>query len=123
VFYNSRSFDPLLQAGVSLALGSVAAALASLLDLTSFGFGFIGWLVAFWAGSAAGAAIADLSYRIAGRRRGRYSWLVVAASIVFGGLMASAVVFLFTGVFISLSRLIFIGMAAIAAVGRLRLGR
>lgn len=112
VFYNARTLDPVIQATVGFVLGGIAAAVIGLVSL-----GFLGWLIAFWAGSAAGALIADVAYRAVGKRRGRYSWLVVAGSIVVSGLSTV----LFTG--LSLTSLIFVLMAASGAVGRLRLGR
>lgn len=118
VFYTAKPTDLLVQAAIGLVLGGSAVALASLIFRgLGFGFGWIGWLIAFWAGSAVGAAIADLSYRAVRRRRGRYAWLVVAACIGAGGLLAG----LFLG--LGLTTLIFLVMAVSGAVGRLRLGR
>ncbi len=112
VFYTAQTFDPVIQAVIALVLGAVATGLISLLR-----FGFFAWLIAFWAGSAAGALIADLAFRAVGKRRGRYSWLIVAGGIALGGLVASFVVGF------SLTPLIFGVMAISGAIGRLRLGR
>lgn len=111
-FYNARTTDALIQAAITFPLSAIAAGLMGLLS-----FGFFGWLIAFWAGSAAGALIADLAHRAVGKRRGEHSWLVVAGSVVAGGIVGG----LATG--FSLSGLIFTVMATSAAVGRLRLGR
>lgn len=110
-FYNAKTVDPIIQGVVSVILGGIGSGLMGFLN-----FGFIGWLIAFWAGSAAGALIADVAHRLVGKRRGRYSWLVVAGGIVLGGLLALPFA-------LSLSQLLFIGMAAVGAVGRLRMGR
>ena len=111
VFYNATPFDPLIQGLISLPLSAVAAALIGLL-----GLGLWGWLIAFWAGSAVGVFIADIAHRAVGKRRGRYSWLAVAAGIVLGALPAG----LFVG--FSIGWLIYIVMATSGAVGRLRFG-
>ncbi len=112
VFYTAQTLDPVIQAAIGLVLGGLATGLMSLLR-----FGFIAWLIAFWAGSAAGALIADLSYRAVGKRRGRYSWLVVAGAIALGGLVANLVMGF------PLAGLIFVAMAVSGAIGRLRFGR
>jgi hypothetical protein len=111
VFYNAKSIDPLIQGGISVILGAIGSGLMGFLR-----FGFFGLLIAFWAGSAAGALIADIAHRLVGKRRGRYSWLIVAGGIVLGGLLALPFA-------LSLTQLLFIGMAAVGAVGRLRMGR
>jgi hypothetical protein len=119
VFYNSKSFDPVIQGAVSVILSGLAA---GLIGMIGSGLGFWGYFITFWAGSFAGALIADLAHRAAGRRRGQYSWLVVAGGVVLGGLLALPAM-LFTGVFGLIGWLIYIGTATSAAIGRLRLGR
>jgi hypothetical protein len=119
VFYNAKSFDPVIQGGVSAILSGIAAAL---IGLIGSGLGFWGYFITFWAGSFAGALIADLAHRAAGRRRGQYSWLVVASGVVLGALVALPML-LFTGMFALIGWLIFVGTATSAAIGRLRLGR
>lgn len=111
IFYNAKATDPVVQGVVSVILGAIGAGLMGFL-----GFGFFGFLIAFWAGSAAGALIADVAHRLVGKRRGRYSWLVVAGGLVLGGLLVLPFTF-------SLPQLLFMGMAAVGAVGRLRMGR
>jgi hypothetical protein len=114
VYFNAHAADPVIQAVIALALGGLAAGVMGLIGLS---LGFIGWLIAFWAGSAAGALIADIAHRAVGKRRGRYSWLIVAGGIGLSGLAAA----LITG--FALTQLIFIATAVSGAVGRLRLGR
>ncbi len=111
-FFNAQPADPIIQGVVSLPLAAIAAGLMGLVR-----FGFFGLLIAFWAGSAAGALIADVAYRLVGKRRGEYSWLVVAACIAVGGAAGT----LITG--FSLTGVLFTVMAVSAAIGRLRLGR
>ncbi len=117
-FFNASTRDQIIQAAISVVLGAVATGLVSLfLGM----LGFYGLFLAFIAGSAVGGGIADLAHRAAGRRRGRYSWLVVAGGIgagaMIGGLISGAMLFELIG------WMIFTGFAISAAVGRLRLGR
>jgi hypothetical protein len=79
--------------------GTVAFALSvmagGLLSAFSGAVHIFFWFIAFLAGSAAGAGIADLSGRAAGRKRGRTLALVVAVSAVVGtlaGFVLAAVV-------------------------------
>ncbi len=112
VYYNAQPLDPLIQGAIGLVLGGLAFLLAALVGVE---LGFIGWLIAFWVGSAVGAGIADVAHRAVGRRRNRYSWLVVAGAIAASGL----VVIVISG--ISITKLIFLVMAVVGAGGRLRL--
>ena len=111
IFYNAKTTDPFIQGALSVVLGGIGAGLIGFIRL-----GFFGFLIAFWAGSAAGALIADVAHRLVGKRRSRYGWLFVAGGIVLGGLL----VLPFT---LSLTQLLFVGMAAVGAIGRLRMGR
>lgn len=115
VFYNAKTIDPVIQAAIGLVGGGLGTVLISLTGLGMLGF--FSWLIAFWAGSAAGALIADLAHRAAGKRRSRYGWLIVAGAIALGGLPG----LLMTG--FSLASILFLVMAVSGAVGRLRLGR
>ncbi len=140
-FYNSQTLDPVIQLAISSVLSLIATGLVSLL---AFG-GFFAWLIAFWAGSGFGALVADLCHRAVGKRRGKNSYLAVAAGIIVGGLVTVAVPWMiaigsmialsgsgygqaqipalaYLGGF-SLTKLIFLGMSVAGAVGRLRLGR
>jgi len=112
-FFNAQPADPIIQGAVSLPLAAIAAGLMGLVP----GFGFFGLLIAFWAGSAAGALIADIAYRLVSKRRGEYSWLIVAACIAIGGTVGTMI----TG--FSLTGVLFTAMAVSTAIGRLRLGR
>jgi hypothetical protein len=138
-FYNAQTLDPIIQLVISLFLGLIGTGLIGLFELG----GFFIWLIAFWAGSGFGALVADLCHRAVGKRRGKYSYLAVAAGIIVGGLIASVLPWAiamgsmialsgsgyeqvpalayFGGM--SLTKLIFLGMAVAGAVGRLRLGR
>ncbi len=119
VFFNANAADPFVQGAIGLLLGGVAAALAALITRSlGMGLGFIGWLIAFWAGSAVGAGIADVAHRAVRRRRSRYGWLVLAGSIAASGLLVSIIL-----LSLSLTQAIFLVMAVSGAVGRLRWGR
>jgi hypothetical protein len=118
IFYNSKTLDPVIQGVVTVVLSTMAAGLAIVIGGR---MGFWGWFITFWAGSAAGALIADIAHRAAGRRRSQYSWLVVAGSVVLGALMALPLM-LFAG-FSIIPWAIYVGTATFAAIGRLRFGR
>lgn len=120
VFYTAKSTDVVIQGAVSLVLSAISAAIITLIGS---GLGFWGYFIAFSAGSGAGALIADLAHRAAGRRRGKYSWLVVAGAIVLGGLLVMPVILFFMRAFGWIAWLIYLGTAISAAMGRLRLGR
>ena len=115
VYFTATPIDLVIQGALSFFIGAIAAFLISLFMARALGF--FGWLIAFWVGSAVGALIADVAHRAVGKRRGRYSWLVVAGGI---GISGFAVAFIFS---ISLTIVIFVVMAVSGAMGRLRLGR
>jgi hypothetical protein len=117
VFYSSKGLDPVIQGAVSLVLSAIAA---GLIGVIGGGLGFWGIIIAVSAGSAAGAIIADLAHRAAGRRRGKYSWLIVAGGLVVGALIALPAA-LYLGGWLPWG--IYIFTATSAAVGRLRFGR
>lgn len=72
-FYNIRTWDYVAAAALSPALGFVGALLT----------GTVGWLTLFLA-PVAGGFIAEAVRWAAGRRRGRYLWLVCSAGIALG---------------------------------------
>ncbi len=88
IFYTAQPFDLVLQGVSSLILGAVGAVLVGFIGGS---LGFIGWFIAFVGASAAGALIADVAHRVASRRRGHYSWLVVAAGIVAGSVAVAII--------------------------------
>jgi hypothetical protein len=86
VFYTAQGSDVVIQAVVTLVLGTIAGLIA----------GFVGGMMGFWAfyimipaGGAVGAFITDMALRATGRRRGRFTWLVIPACIALGALIAS----------------------------------
>lgn len=116
-FYTAEGFDPLIQGVVSVVLSAVAAAIVSFIASMLFIWGLI---LAFSAGGFAGAMISDMALRASGRRRSRYTWLIVAAGIVIGAGLALPVIF-FRGN--PLGLLIYAATATSAALGTLRFRR
>jgi hypothetical protein len=109
--------DAVVQGIISVALGAAAGGLVGLIGIR---LGFLGWFITFWAGSAAGALIADIAHRAAGRRRSRYSWMVVAGGVALGALIVLPVALLGGNI---IGWGIYAFMAVSAAIGRLRFGR
>lgn len=138
IFFNAHPYDPLIQLIICAPLSAIAAVIISVI---SRGF-FLIYLIGVGASSFAGVMIADLAHRAVGRRRGRYSWLVVAAAMVVGALIPALVgaairtmllraasltipvmpFFLSTG-FLNIGWWIYLVVGTATAIGRLRLGR
>ncbi len=141
-FFNAQPADPLIQFGVSLALSLVGA---GIIGLILGGLGFFALLVGIPASAFAGGLIADTAHRAAGRRRGKYSWLFVAAGIVLGAVVVAGAPallllgglaglgavgrggglssILFLGGFTSIAWWIYTVVATATAIGRLRFGK
>lgn len=76
-FFNTKVYDYLIAAGVSLFISLIAA----------FFLSRIGWFfIAFFISPAAGGIIGTAVWRLTGKRRGRYTALVVGAGVVLGAL-------------------------------------
>jgi hypothetical protein len=116
-FYNGGTMDSVVQGVISVILGAAAGGLVGLIGIR---LGFLGWFITFWAGSAAGALIADISHRAVGRRRSRYTWMVVAGGVAFGALLVLPVALLGGNI---IGWGIYGFTAVSAAIGRLRFGR
>lgn len=85
VFYSATSLDYVIAALVAGILGGLGAFLVGLV-------GFF-WYIAIIGSPVVGAIIADMAHRAVGRRRGKYTWLVVAGSIVVGALLVKLIPF------------------------------
>ncbi len=76
-FFDAQMRDYLIAAAASLVLSFVAAGIVALL----------GWFYfAFFLSPAAGALIGAVVWRLTGRRRGRYTALVVGGAVALGAL-------------------------------------
>jgi hypothetical protein len=108
-FYTGLPVDYIIAAVVSFPTALAGAYITS----------FLGFFFAFFISPAAGALVADLSWRAVGRRRSRYLWLVVSGSIVIATL---AVALYQARGLLRIDLGIYVIMAVSAAYGRLRLG-
>src|SRR5574341_943766 len=108
VFYSAKNTDLLLQGAVSLILSVIAGVIVGL--ISSMMFFYLTIILALFASTAVGAGIADIAHRVAGRRRGQYSWLVVAGAVAFGGIFALLLGLLLGGAGL-LGGLVYIGVA------------
>ncbi len=103
-FFDAQMLDYLIAAAISLAISFVAAGI-----LARIGF----FLIAFFIAPAAGGGIGTLIWRVTGKRRGRYTAIVVGTGVVLGALP-----FL---LFNPLSTGIYLFLATGAAVAQFRL--
>lgn len=117
VYFTAGLSNQVIQALVAI-IGS--ALIGTPLVLLTSRIGLWGYIITFWASSAVGGLIADFAYRWSGRKRGRYSYLIVGGGVAVGSLVGLIASLMF-GSFISWG--IYAVMATIAALGRLRLGR
>jgi hypothetical protein len=76
-YFNAQTLDYLIAAGVSLVLSFMAAAI-----LSRFGWFFIAFFLAPVAGGLIGTAV----FRLTGKRRGRYTAIIVGGAVVLGAL-------------------------------------
>ena len=128
VFYTATPMDYIVAAVITLPLAALGQFIGPLL-------GFF----ALFAGPIVGGLIAELVWRATGKRRGQYTWLVVAACMVvaalpallgsilpfglamaYGGGLGRAGVYSLIGL---LWPLIYLILAVGSAIARLRLGK
>jgi hypothetical protein len=114
-FYNATAFDPIIQSVVSVIMSAIAA---EIIGYMGGMLGFLGFFITFAAGGAVGAFIADMACRAAGRRRGQYTWLIIAGGVALGAIFALPVVFATSRNWIGWG--IYIFTATSAAAGQLR---
>lgn len=108
IFYTAEWYDYPLAALVALLLSTPAAVLT----------GLAGWWFALIISPLAGGLIGSACHLVVGRRRGRWTWLVVAISM---GVGAAGAVLVMPGSFLSIGIYAVLGVGAAMSV--LRLGR
>jgi hypothetical protein len=116
VYYNGGTGDLLIGGAVALALGGIFGGLAyAFLGL----IGFFSFIVAFFAGPAAGGAVAEVIRRAVNKRRTRgMKWL--AAVLFLVGLFAAGILLQgFPRMFVRWDVLLFAGLGASAIYARL----
>ncbi|MBN2305656.1 MAG: hypothetical protein JXQ72_14325 [Anaerolineae bacterium] len=80
-FFDAQVLDYLIAAGVSAVISFFAAAF-----LSRLGWGFFIIMIAFFISSAVGGIIGRSVFRLTGKRRGRYTDIVVGTAVVVGAL-------------------------------------
>lgn len=116
VFYNAMESDNLIAFAVAAGITLVAwPVVVLLLGLVSRLFWLIGWIIAAFVGSGAGASLAQIIRRSVGRRRGRYIRHFTLAGIVVGLVLSMFLTNMFLGFpLITLPALLF-GILAVAS--------
>ena len=79
MFYSATSLDYVLAAVITLPLAAIG----------QFAIAFIGLMMGFlviFIGPMVGGLISEIVWRVTGKRRGQYTWLVVAACMVIAAL-------------------------------------
>ena len=104
-YFNAAIFDYVISAGIAVILSAIGAFVVGI-------FGF--FIIAIIASPIIGTAIASATQNAVGMRRGRYTWLVVGASIVIGALLTV----IFSG--FDISWLLYVILATGAAMSQLR---
>ncbi len=119
VYFNATTWDNPIAFGVGFLVAGLGAPIVGLL---LGGLGLFGLLIAFFLGSGAGTALAQIIRRAVGRRRGRYLPWFAMAGIVLGVLVGNALFFLFTGFLplLTLPMLLFLGLALATTYPQLR---
>ncbi len=119
VYFNAETLDYPIAFGVGFIVCAIAA---PILGILLANFGFFGWIIAIFAGSAAGGFLAEIVRRAVGRRRGRYLWAVAFAGILLGVLIGSLAVLFTRGYFplFSIANLLFLGLALSTTYYRLK---
>lgn len=115
-YYNAESYDIPVGVVVAAVLGVGLGALAYLfLGLA----GFFSFLIAFFVGSAAGGAVAEVIRRVLRKRRARGMKAAATIAFVAGVLIAGFVLAGFPGLFLRLPVLLFAALAGSTLYARL----
>jgi hypothetical protein len=117
VYYNGGTGDLLIGGAVAVALGGIFGGLAyAFLGLIGFFFSLI---VAFFAGPAAGGAVAEVIRRAVKKRRTRGMKWLAAVLFVLGVFAAGILLQGFPRMFVRWDVLLFTGLAASTIYARL----
>lgn len=115
-YYNAEGYDLYIGAAVALIMGAGLGALAYLfLGLV----GFFSFLLAFFVGSAAGGAVAEVIRRALRRRRARGMKVAATIAFVAGVLIAGLFLAGFPAMFLRLPVMLFAALAASTLYARL----
>lgn len=122
VFYNAMTGDNWIAFAVAAGVTLVAwPIVVLLLGLVSSLFWLLGWIIAAFIGSGAGASLAQIIRKSVGRRRGRYIRYFSLAGILVGLLVSVWATSVFLGFpFFSLQGLLFGALAIGSAYQLLR---
>jgi len=111
-FYTAAPSDYVIAAIITLPLAALGQFIGPML-----------WFFALFAGPIVGGVIADLVWRATGKRRGQYTWLVVAACMVIAAIPAVVgSLFAFDLIRLAIHGL-YLVLAVGAAIARLRYGK
>ncbi len=115
-YYSGERYDILIGAAVAMVMGAVLGALAYLfLGLA----GFFSFLLAFFVGSAAGGAVAEVIRRALRRRRARGMKIAATVAFIAGVLIAGLFLAGFPGMFLRLPVMLFAALAGSTLYARL----
>lgn len=115
-YYNGERYDILIGAAVAMVMGAVLGALAYLfLGLA----GFFSFLIAFFVGSAAGGAVAEVIRRALRRRRAHGMKVAATVAFIAGVLIAGLFLAGFPGMFLRLPVMLFAALAGSTLYARL----
>lgn len=122
VYYNASNTDNLVAFGVAFVVVAIATPIIGYFGAFLSRMWFIGLIIAFTAGGAAGTALAQIVRRAVNRRRSRAMRWYALAGILLGLLVGSFGLFLFTGIFpiLLLPVLVFVALAIASALPFLR---
>jgi hypothetical protein len=111
-FYTATPTDYIVAAIITLPLAAIGQFIAPML-----------WFFALFAGPIVGGLIAEIVWRANGKRRGEYTWLVVAACMVIAALPAVALPLLSLNLISLALHGLYLVLAVGSAIARLRFGK
>ena len=122
-YFNAKDSDNLIAFGVAAIITAIAAPVAGIL-FRLFPFFFINLIIAVMVGGSAGGVLSQIIRRSVDKRRSRQMQYFALGGIVVGGLVglfiASLILGIPLGVFLSIPMLVFVMLAASSAYQLLR---